>query len=286
MSQISSSKPKTLVVGGTGRVGQMLARIWAGRSDVIFQSRNAGPGPVWDILNGPAPILKWMEAERPTVMIVLAGVTPGAGDMALNADLAKAALDAAKAGGVARVLYASSSAVYGPGQGAPMDEDTTPAPANPYGTAKLAAEAHCDGFRASGLEVCALRIGNVAGTDQLCRNAVKATADAPLKLDRFTDGHGPRRSYIAPSTLARVLETLSCTPNLPPVLNVAAPTPLGMEALLEAARAPWQWQPAPDGALQDVTLDCTRLTSLCPIAAADSTAECMVADWQKWSTRP
>ena len=107
-----------------------------------------------------------------------------------------------------------------------------------------------------------------------------------MKLDRFTDGHGPRRSYIAPSTLARVLETLGRTPNLPPVLNVAAPTPLGMEALLKAARAPWQWRPATDGAFQDVTLDCTQLASLCPIAAPDSTAEYMVADWHKWSTRP
>jgi nucleoside-diphosphate-sugar epimerase len=70
--------------------------------------------------------------------------------------------------GVRRVVYASSSSVYGPGVGtAPKREDQPPAPISPYATTKLAAESYARTFNAVyGLETVALRYFNVFGPRQ------------------------------------------------------------------------------------------------------------------------
>ena len=86
---------------------------------------------------------------------------------AVNVDGTLNVLWAAKHNGVQRVVYASSSSVYGNVDVSPKHEDLTPAPASPYAVSKLAAEFYCRVFfQIYGLETVALRYFNVFGPRQ------------------------------------------------------------------------------------------------------------------------
>src|SRR5215207_9918077 len=74
---------------------------------------------------------------------------------------------AARDSGVRRVVFASSSSVYGANPTLPKHEELTPLPISPYAAAKLAAENYCRAFsRVYGLETVALRYFNVFGPRQ------------------------------------------------------------------------------------------------------------------------
>src|SRR5690348_2855639 len=74
---------------------------------------------------------------------------------------------AARDSGVRRVVFASSSSVYGANRALPKREDQTPAPISPYAVAKLAGEGFCRSFyEVYGLETVALRYFNVFGPRQ------------------------------------------------------------------------------------------------------------------------
>ena len=76
-------------------------------------------------------------------------------------------LDAAKDAGVKRVVYASSSSVYGPDPELPVREDMNPNPVSPYAVAKLTGEKYCRVFsKVYGLETVALRYFNIFGPGQ------------------------------------------------------------------------------------------------------------------------
>jgi len=73
-------------------------------------------------------------------------------------------LDAAREAGVKRVVFASSSSVYGSGEGMPKREDMLPRPISPYAVTKLTGESYCRVFSETyGLETVALRYFNVFG---------------------------------------------------------------------------------------------------------------------------
>lgn len=74
---------------------------------------------------------------------------------------------AARNEGVKRVVYASSSSVYGDSQVLPVKETFTTGPLSPYAVTKLAGEAYMRAFYHSyGLETVALRYFNVFGPRQ------------------------------------------------------------------------------------------------------------------------
>lgn len=76
-------------------------------------------------------------------------------------------LTAAKDGGVKRVVYASSSSVYGDTPVLPKKIDMIPNPQSPYAVSKIAGEYYCRVFhRVYGLETVALRYFNVYGKRQ------------------------------------------------------------------------------------------------------------------------
>jgi nucleoside-diphosphate-sugar epimerase len=76
-------------------------------------------------------------------------------------------LVAARDAGVKRVVYASSSSVYGDSSQLPKDECMTTNPLSPYAVSKLAAEDYCRVFtRVYGLETVSLRYFNVFGPRQ------------------------------------------------------------------------------------------------------------------------
>jgi UDP-glucose 4-epimerase len=74
---------------------------------------------------------------------------------------------AARAASVRRVVFASSSSVYGDQPVLPLDEEQRPQPISPYGASKLIAEHYCAIFaRQYDLETVALRYFNVYGPRQ------------------------------------------------------------------------------------------------------------------------
>lgn len=73
-------------------------------------------------------------------------------------------LQAAKKHGVPKVVYASSSSVYGNAAPLPMDEGARPAPGSPYAASKLAGEEYCVAFAESyKMDVVCLRYFSVYG---------------------------------------------------------------------------------------------------------------------------
>jgi UDP-glucose 4-epimerase len=76
-------------------------------------------------------------------------------------------LHAAKDAKVKRVVFASSSSIYGNSPTLPKQEDMTPNPLSPYAVSKLAAEKYCQVFaNIYGLHTIALRYFNVFGPRQ------------------------------------------------------------------------------------------------------------------------
>lgn len=193
------------------------------------------------------------------------GVTGGSREeMDANTVLARAALDLAQEVGADRVLHFSSAAVYGRSEG-PLSEEDAPDPQGPYGASKLRMEEAIDDWHKTfegGPRSVILRIGNVAGADMLFGNL---RAGSGVTLHRLPDGTAPRRSYIAPTDLARVIAALIEAPDPDRIYNVAAPTVTGMDAIAAAAGAEIRWIPAPDTALPEVWLDTARLERILPL---------------------
>jgi nucleoside-diphosphate-sugar epimerase len=74
---------------------------------------------------------------------------------------------ASRDSGVRRVVFASSSSVYGENQELPKREEMPAVPISPYAVAKLAAEGYCRSFNAVySLETISLRFFNVFGPRQ------------------------------------------------------------------------------------------------------------------------
>jgi UDP-glucose 4-epimerase len=98
----------------------------------------------------------------------------------------KAALDA----GVGRVVYASSSSIYGGATTLPTTEDEPTKPRSPYAVSKLAAEHYCRIFsELYGLETVALRYFNVYGSRQ--RPDATYAAVIPLFVEALLHGRRP-----------------------------------------------------------------------------------------------
>lgn len=277
---------KALLIGGSGRVGRMVLKAWRDGCgpyrDEPAQYRARHPDMrdsdlTWDALAGTKPLRDWIALHGPIrCLVVLAGVTPATGgEMDANVNIAAAYMQAARRLGIARVLLASSSAVYGVGRGCPMSEDDPCHPNSFYGAYKLMMEDHARRHLDEGLEVCCLRIGNVVGADALPLGA------EPLTIDCYADGRGPERSYIGPASLAHVLGQLAHhAGRLPFVLNVAAPQPVHMDALAEAAGLPWRPAPAPGYTPQRIVLDCSRLAALVDLRPDAGTAQRLIAEWR------
>ena len=269
------SFPQVLVLGATGRIGAELRKCWpAGQGR--WQARAPQPGPGWviaDPLAAPAALAR--AAAGCAAVLCLAGITPAAAARGAAYDLNRAlALAAVRAGADsgAQVLLASSAAVYGRAPG-PLREDAAPAPVSEYGHAKAEMEtAALDLGAQLNIRVCALRIGNIAGLD-----AALGGWRPGFVLDRFADGRTPRRSYIGPRSMARLLGTLAGA-ELPEVLNLAAPGAVEMGALLDAAGRAWTPRAAPPGAIPEVVFDLARLARLAALEPA--TPAGLVAEWR------
>ncbi len=99
-------------------------------------------------------------------------------------------LHAAKECNVKRVVYASSSSVYGDNPKSPKSEDFIPNPKSPYAVSKLTGEYYCKVFyQIYGLETVSLRYFNVFGLRQDPNSQYAAVIPKFLKM--IKNGQSP-----------------------------------------------------------------------------------------------
>lgn len=126
-------------------------------------------------------------------------------------------LEACRAAGVARVVFASSGAPLGV-QTPPLHEEMAPHPASPYGASKLAGEGYCSAyFHCFGLATVALRFGNVYGEGSGHKQSVVAKfikqAMQGERLELYGDGN-QTRDFIHISDLVAAITCAAIIPDI------------------------------------------------------------------------
>ena len=111
---------------------------------------------------------------------------------AVNVEGTLNVLLAARDEGVRRVVYSSSSSVYGTRRDLPVTEDQAPDPLSPYGVAKLAAERYCVSFARvyESVETVVVRYFNVFGPRQSPHSQYAAVI--PLFITAIASGNPVR----------------------------------------------------------------------------------------------
>lgn len=155
-----------------------------------------------------------------------------------NVAATQALLEAAReAPRLARIVYASSSSVYGDAEDFPTSELDRPAPISPYGVTKLAAEHLCSVYASQfGLPTVSLRYFTVFGPRQrpdmaFTRFLTAAATGGEITL--FGSGEQIRDFTYVDDVVAANL--LAATADLKPgtVLNVAGGTHVSVNEVLE-----------------------------------------------------
>jgi UDP-glucose 4-epimerase len=176
---------RVLVTGGAGFIGSSLVRALLERGDTVRVLDNFSTGNRAN-LTGLEDELEIVEGElrsyervhnavRGVELVFHQGALPSVprsvqDPLTTSAVTIEGTLNvllAARDENVRRVVYASSSSVYGNSGTLPRTESQQPDPISPYAVAKLAAERYCVSFhRVYGLETVALRYFNVFGPRQ------------------------------------------------------------------------------------------------------------------------
>jgi len=166
----------SLITGGSGYFGSLLRdRLQAdGREIRVFDLADA---------EDRKPRVRFLRGDIRDAVAVAAAVTgcetiyhcvaqvPLAKDKQLfhsvNVRGTENLLKAALAAGVHKVIYVSSSAVFGAPKANPVTEDTPPAPGEAYGRAKLEGESLCREYARRGLDVTIIRPRTIMGHGRL-----------------------------------------------------------------------------------------------------------------------
>jgi UDP-glucose 4-epimerase len=175
---------RVLVTGGGGFIGSNLVRALIERGDEVrvldnFSTGNRAnlEGVDVEVIEGELRSYERVHnAVRGTEIVfhlgALGSVPRSVQDpltsSAVNVEGTLNVLLAARDEGVRRVVYSSSSSVYGPRRELPVTEDMPPDPISPYGVAKLAAERYCVSFSRvyESFESVVVRYFNVFGPRQ------------------------------------------------------------------------------------------------------------------------
>lgn len=176
---------ETLVTGGAGFIGSHIARalVRTGARVCVLDDFSSGRAANLDGIAGEIEVIDGNLRDAATVARAVAGtevvyhqgavpsVPRSVADPRTTLDVGITGtlnvLLAARDAGARRVVFASSSSVYGDTPVMPKREDMTPKPLSPYAISKLSAEQLCGVFtRLYGLETVALRYFNVFGPNQ------------------------------------------------------------------------------------------------------------------------
>jgi UDP-glucuronate 4-epimerase len=130
--------------------------------------------------------------------------------------------EAARVAGCRRVVYASSSSVYGEVAQFPSDESLPTQPRSPYGVTKRACEHLAGVYRSLGLETVGLRYFTVYGPRQRPDMAIRRICEAVLggpDYQLFGDGSASRDfTYVHDAVWAAIRAAVARNPS--PILNV------------------------------------------------------------------
>jgi UDP-glucose 4-epimerase len=174
-----------LVTGGAGFIGSHIATALRKRGDTVRVLDNLSTGHRTNLEAIPQPV-EFIQADvndRDALSRAMHGVecvfhqaalasVPRSVESPLDTHAACVTgtlqvLDVARRTGVKRVVFASSSSVYGDQPQPVKSETDLPAPLSPYASAKHAGESYCQSFfHTYGLQTVALRYFNVFGPRQ------------------------------------------------------------------------------------------------------------------------
>jgi nucleoside-diphosphate-sugar epimerase len=183
----------TLVTGATGRVGsRFVPRLLASRDVRVLVRDPERAGWFWDRgadvvpgdLRDPDAVKRAVAGVDAVVHLaaVFGAAVFGADEaVQVNRDATEALARAARAAGVPRFVFASTSLVYGPGRGRPASEDDELAPGHAYPRSKAAAERVL--LALPGLDVRIVRLAFVYGDgDPHLADWLPRLAGAPHRL--------------------------------------------------------------------------------------------------------
>lgn len=148
-------------------------------------------------------------------------------------------LETARKYGVGKIVFSSSSAIFGELQYLPIDEKHPVEPDSPYGVSKLASEKHCLCYsRLYDMEIVCLRYFNVFGKNQRYDpygNVIPIWAnnvfsDKPLRI--FGDGT-QTRDFINVEDVAMANVMAGETPGLSGVFNLGTGSSITISSLAE-----------------------------------------------------
>jgi UDP-glucose 4-epimerase len=285
---------KVLVTGGGGFIGSNLARALVERGDDVRVLDNFSTGNranladltgELEIVEGELRSYERVHAATRGVEIVfhqgaLPSVPRSVQDplttSAVNVEGTLNVLLAARDEGIRRVVFASSSSVYGNSDELPREETQNPDPISPYGVSKLAAERYCVSFaRVYPLETVALRYFNVFGPNQdptsqyaaVVPRFITAIADGRA-VPVYGDGEQRRDfTYVANVVDANLLAAEAANVN-GKVLNVATGRATTVNELADAIGgmlglpAERELYPERTGDVRDSWADVTRAREL------------------------
>jgi nucleoside-diphosphate-sugar epimerase len=179
------ARPKYLVTGGAGFIGSHIAEALLNHGETVrvFDNLLTGRQANLEALHGHVEFVQGDLRNFEAVKRAMKGVEVVFHQAALasvprslaypiasletNINGTQHVLIAARDAGVKRVVYASSSSVYGNTPTLPKRETMQPHPMSPYAVHKLTGELLCEIFtRLYGLETVALRYFNVFGPRQ------------------------------------------------------------------------------------------------------------------------
>ena len=252
-----------LVTGGAGFIGSNLVRALLERGDRVRVLDNFSTGNRTNLagLTGDIELIEGElrsyervhAAVRGTEVVFHQGALPSVPrsvqdpltTSAVNVEGTLNVLLAARDEGIRRVVFASSSSVYGNSGPLPRVESGSQDPVSPYGVAKLAAERYCVSFsRVYPLETIALRYFNVFGPRQdprsqyaavVPRFLTEAAAGRPVPI--YGDGSQSRDfTYVANVIDANLLAAEAPRGN-GAVLNVATGRSVTVNELADAVGA-------------------------------------------------
>ena len=249
---------KTLVTGGAGFIGSNLVDALLERGDDVrvldnFSTGNRAnlAGRDVEVVEGELRSYERVHAATRGVEVVyhlgaLGSVPRSVQDpltsSAVNVEGTLNVLLAARDEGVRRVIFSSSTSVYGSSRELPTSESTPTDPISPYGVAKLAAERYCVSFSRvyHSFETVVLRYFNVFGPRQSPVTQYAgvvplfiAAIDAGEPITIYGDGEQSRDFTYVGNVVDATIRAADAAGASGRVFNVGAAAPASVNHLAE-----------------------------------------------------